>query len=250
MSSSAVAMGRVAFAALIIGAAPAFAQQAQSSSEPGIVIVHPARVPVPGSPQAIARSANLRPPPPGPIESRLVPITEGSAFRERSDSRADPPVAASAAPPAAGSSGRVVGAYSSPPPPSAPVSAAIFAAPPVASLAAPTGPAVAASPPAEPAPSIPGGPLAVIPFVGQSANLTDTTRAELDQVAKRFAEQKVRQLEVRGFAMGSEIDSRKVALARALVVRAYLIDRGVKARIEVGSFAGEGSHVEILAPGT
>jgi len=60
----------------------------------------------------------------------------------------------------------------------------------------------------------------------------------------------VRQLELRGFAMGSEIDSRKVALARALVVRAYLIDLGVKARIEVGSFAGEGSHVEILAPRT
>ena len=60
----------------------------------------------------------------------------------------------------------------------------------------------------------------------------------------------MRQIEVRGFAIGSGIDSRKVALARALVVRAYLIDARVKARIEVGSFAGEGNHVEILAPGT
>ena len=99
MSSSAVAMGRVAFAALIIGAAPAFAQQAQPSSEPGVVVVQPARVPVPGSPQAAERNANLRPPPPGPIESRLLPIPE-SGLRAPRDARSEPPAAASAAPPA------------------------------------------------------------------------------------------------------------------------------------------------------
>ena len=99
MSSSAVAMGRVAFAALIIGAAPAFAQQAQPSSEPGVVVVQPARVPVPGSPQAAERNANLRPPPPGPIESRLLPIPESGLGAPR-DSRSEPPAAASAAPPA------------------------------------------------------------------------------------------------------------------------------------------------------
>ena len=62
------------------------------------------------------------------------------------------------------------------------------------------------------------------------------------------AELGVRRIELRGYAFGGGIDSRKVALARALVVRAYLIDARVKARIEVGSFEGEGSHVEILAP--
>ena len=249
MSSSAVAMGRVAIAALIIGATPAFAQQAQQPGEPGIVIVHPARVPVPGSPQAAERNANLRPPPPGPIESRLVPIPDGSIPRAPRDTRPDPPpAAASAAPPAGASSGQSA-SRSSPPPTSAPISAPIFATPPVQSLA-PSGPAVAASRPAEPAPTIAGAPLAVIGFAGQSANLTEATRAELDQIAKRIAEQRVRHIELRGFAMGAEIDSRKVALARALVVRAYLIDRGVKARIEVGSFAGEGSHVEILTPRT
>jgi outer membrane protein OmpA-like peptidoglycan-associated protein len=239
MSSSAVAMGRVAFAALIIGAAPAVAQQAQSSSEPGVVVVQPARVPVPGSPQAAERNANLRPPPPGPIESRLLPIPEGG-LRAPRDARSEPPAAASAAPPAVESSGQSA---------NAPISAPIFATPRVQTLA-PSGPAVAASRPVEPAPSVPGAPLAVIGFAGQSANLTEATRAELDQLAKRIAEQRVRQIEVRGFAIGSGIDSRKVALARALVVRAYLIDSRVKARIEVGSFAGEGNHVEILAPGT
>ncbi|MPZ34131.1 MAG: OmpA family protein [Rhodospirillales bacterium] len=248
MSSSAVAMGRVAFAALIIGATPAFAQQAQPSSEPGIVIVRPARVPVPGSPQATERSANLRPPPPGPIESRLLPIPEGS-LRAPRDARTEPPAAASAAPPAGASSSQSAG-RSSPPVTSAPISAPIFATPPVRALATPSGPPVAASQPAEPAAPIAGAPLAVIGFAGQSANLTDATRAELDQVAKRIAELGLRHIELRGFAFGGSIDSRKVALARALVVRAYLIDARVKARIEVGSFAGEGSHVEILAPGT
>jgi outer membrane protein OmpA-like peptidoglycan-associated protein len=239
MSSSAVAKGRVALAALIIGAAPAFAQQAQPSNEPGIVIVHPARVPVPGSPQAAERNANLRPPPPGPIESRLVPLPEGSASRGTRD--------AGAAPPASASSDQ---STSAPPPASAPTSGAIFATPRVQSLAAPTGPAIAASRPGEPVASAPGAPLAVIGFAGQSANLTEATRAELDQLAKRIAERGVRQIELRGFAIGGSIDSRKVALARALVVRAYLIDARVKARIEVGTFEGEGSHVEILAPRT
>ena len=191
MSSSAVAMGRVAFAALIIGAAPAFAQQAQPSSEPGVVVVQPARVPVPGSPQAAERNANLRPPPPGPIESRLLPIPE-SGLRAPRDARSEPPAAASAAPPAVESSGQSA---------SAPISGPIFATPPVQSLAAPSGPAVAASRPAEPAPSVPGAPLAVIGFAGQSANLTEATRAELDQIAKRIAEQGVRQIELRGFAI-------------------------------------------------
>jgi outer membrane protein OmpA-like peptidoglycan-associated protein len=239
MSSSAVAIGRVAFAALIIGAAPAVAQQAPPSNEPGVVVVQPARVPVPGSPQAAERNANLRPPPPGPIESRLLPLPEGG-LRAPRDARSEPPAAASAAPPAVESSDQAA---------NAPISAPIFATPRVQTLA-PSGPAAAASRPVEPAPSVPGAPLAIIGFAGQSANLTEATRAELDQLAKRIAEQRVRQIEVRGFAIGSGIDSRKVALARALVVRAYLIDSRVKARIEVGSFAGEGNHVEILAPGT
>ncbi len=230
MSSSAVAKGRVAIVALIIGATPAIAQQAQQSNDSGIVVVRPARVPVPGSPQAAERAASLRPPPPGPIESRLIPIPEGS-LRGPRDSASAPPAAASAAPPT-----------------TAPLSGPIFANPPVMTLAEPSAPAVAASrQAAEPAAPVPGAPLAVIVFSGQSANLTDTTRAELDQVAKRIAEKGVRQVELRGYAFGG-IDSRKVALARALVVRAYLIDAKIKARIEVGSFEGEGAYVEILGP--
>ena len=44
-----------------------------------------------------------------------------------------------------------------------------------------------------------------------------------------------------------------MALARALSVRSYLIDQGVKARIEVGAFASSGSsggseRVDVLGP--
>lgn len=92
--------------------------------------------------------------------------------------------------------------------------------------------------------------IGVIPFTLQSPNLTDATRRELDEVAKRIVASRLRQVELRSFAMGSEIESRKIALARALVVRSYLLDRGVKARIEVGSFAGDGQDVQILAPKT
>ena len=87
-----------------------------------------------------------------------------------------------------------------------------------------------------------GTKVATIPFAGQSA--------DLDRVAKNISEKSLRQVELRAFASGAEIDSRKIALARALVVRSHLIDRGVKSRIEVGAFAGDGERVDILVPNT
>ena len=73
----------------------------------------------------------------------------------------------------------------------------------------------------------------MIAFIGRSAALTPATKAELDQIARRIGP-----------------DGRKIALARALVVRSYLMDKGVKSRIEVGSFSGDGDSVEILVPNT
>ena len=47
----------------------------------------------------------------------------------------------------------------------------------------------------------------------------------------------------------------KVSLARALAVRSYLIDRGVKSRIDVGAFlaetpGGANERVDVVAPNT
>lgn len=202
MPSSSAAMRCLALAALVMGAAPAFAQGA---NDPGTIVVQPARVPVAGSPGSYDSSANLPSPPAGPIESRLLPIPEGTNVRV--------PQTAAAAPPPATTFG---------------------------SLFAPS------APPSEPA----AGPLSVIPFTGQSANLTDATKAELERVAKAISDKRIRHIELRAFAAGGDLDSRKIALARALVVRSYLIDLRVRARIEVGSFAGDGQQVEIVVPNT
>jgi hypothetical protein len=196
MPSSAVAVCRLALAALALGAAPALAQD---------IIVQPARVPVAGAPGSYDRSANLPAPPPGPIESRLVNIPAGPSA----------PAAPSVTVPA------------TPPP----------------------GPTLAVGTPAVPS-TQPGGPFGTIAFIGRSVVLTPATKAELDQIAKRIADQKLRHIELRAFAADVGPDSRKVALARALVVRSYLMDRGVKSRIEVGSFSGDGDSVEILVPNT
>ena len=168
---------------LALGIGTAYAQ----SADDGAIVVRPARVPAAGA----VDQANLPQPPPGPIESRVLPLPETGNLRTPRESRHVPPT--------------------------------------------PGGAASAKT-------------IAVISFDGASPNLTDSTKAELEQIAKRIANQRLRQIELRAFAAGGDLESRKIALARALVVRAYLVDLGVKLRIEVGSFSGEGRHVEILAP--
>jgi outer membrane protein OmpA-like peptidoglycan-associated protein len=98
-------------------------------------------------------------------------------------------------------------------------------------------------------------PAASVLFGSNSAEISDLGKSDLDRVAKTIAQQRMSQIEVRAFAGGADpTDARKVALARALAVRSYLIDQGVKARIEVGAFAagrnsGPAERVDILAPG-
>jgi outer membrane protein OmpA-like peptidoglycan-associated protein len=144
-----------------------------------------------------------------------------------------------------------------PAPPPGPIESRLVNAPaappaPVVTVPAtpPPGPTLAVGTPAAIPSTQPGGPFGTIAFIGRSAALTPATKAELDQIAKRIADQKLRHIELRAFAPDTGPDSRKIALARALVVRSYLKDRGVKSRIEVGSFSGDGDSVEILVPST
>ena len=157
--------------------------------------------------------------------------------------------------PVAGAPGTYERSLPSPPP--GPIESRLVNAPaapyaPVVTVPAtpPPGAAVALGAPAAISSTQPSGPFGTIAFVSRSVVLTPATKAELDQIARRIADQKLRHLELRSFAADIGPDSRKVALARALVVRSYLIDRGVKSRIEVGSFAGDGDSVEILVPNT
>ena len=146
------------------------------------------------------------------------------------------------APPPGPIESRLVSVPAGPAAPAAP-SVTVPATPPPAATLASTTPTVVPS-------TQPGGPFGTIGFMGRSAALTPATKAELDQIARRIADQKLRHIELRAFAADTGPDSRKIALARALVVRSYLMDKGVKSRIEVGSFSGDGDSVEILVPNT
>jgi outer membrane protein OmpA-like peptidoglycan-associated protein len=210
--------------------------------------------------------AFLPKPPPDATTSRIVAIPErGDARIPRdllSGAPAPEPVTVTATPPAP----VPMPARVEPTPPPAPAPAPIARpAPPPAVAAAPApapvppAPAAATPPPASRAIAITtpmpdssgkGSAIATIPFAGQSADLSDTAKAELDRIAKNISDKSLRQVELRAFASGADPDNRKIALARALVVRSYLIDRGVKSRIEVGAFAGDGERVDILVPNT
>ena len=214
----------------------------------GVQAPPPAYVPY----AAYGQGSYLPAPPPGPIESRLLAIPE----------RGDAPGARR--PPAS--------VTPEPPPPSAPVASAPPPPPPPAQTATPAPEPVpikrppvetaAAAPPPPPAPAptspaprpAPAAAMATLTFSSQSAEITGEARAELERVAKTLGN--TRQIELRAYAGGPDpADARKVALARALAVRSYLIDLGVKARIEVGAFSADGRNgaserVDVIAPGT
>jgi outer membrane protein OmpA-like peptidoglycan-associated protein len=92
-------------------------------------------------------------------------------------------------------------------------------------------------------------------FKSNSADISDRAKADLNGVAKTISEQRMTQIELRAFAIGGDdpVEGRRIAVARALAVRSYLIDQGVTARIEVGAFTARNAHaeerVEVLAPG-
>jgi OmpA family protein len=85
--------------------------------------------------------------------------------------------------------------------------------------------AVVAPPPIVPAAPAPA-PIVTIYFASQSAEIPEQSKAELGRLAKAL--KGARQIELNAYAGGGDpIDDRKVALARALAVRAYLVDLGV-----------------------
>jgi len=189
-------------------------------------------------------------PPPSRIESRLIDDGQGDVGRTPPPSSARQVVAIPATLPPA----QVAAA---PPPPVAPPPSPVQPAP-VQVIEPPVAPARAAAPvprptamaalaPEPPAPAPSGQAISAIPFMPGSAILSEGAKAELDRVAAIVSsDRKVRGIELHAHAGEGDPESRKVALARALVVRSYLIDRRVRARIEVGAFSGSGERVDIL----
>ncbi len=95
-------------------------------------------------------------------------------------------------------------------------------------------------------------PVATIYFANGSVEIIGAGRAELTRVANIL--KGMRHIEVHAYAGGNDpADDRKLALARALVIRSYLIDLGVTPKMEVANsslpFRGDGTteYVDILA---
>jgi outer membrane protein OmpA-like peptidoglycan-associated protein len=220
--------------------------------------------PAPGTTDA--PGSHLPAPPRGALESRIVAIPERGDVRIPRDLLGVAPTPPAASPPAPVPAPPPVASRAETMPPAAaptPTPTARPAPPAVAAAPAPAPAPAAAATPAPTGRGIPittpspdqsatakGATVATIPFAGQSADLSDDAKSELDRIAKNIGDKGLRQVELRAFASGAEPDSRKIALARALVVRSYLIDKGVKSRIEVGAFAGDGERVDIVVPGT
>ena len=128
-----------------------------------------------------------------------------------------------------------------PAPAPAPQAAAPAAATPAAATPAPVPapPQVAAAPVAPrpiPAPSVQGG-VVTIAFPGGQGELPAGDLTALDALAKQYATGEDR-LQIRAYATNSVSDggsgARRLSLTRALAVRQYLIDKGIRStRIDV-----------------
>ena len=132
--------------------------------------------------------------------------------------------------------------------------AAFWTAVAAAQSASTPTPAAPATPAADSAANPAASPAATVPFDRQSVEINAAARSTLDTLAQVLAAQGVRQVELHGYATGDDADeARKLALVRTLAVRMYLIDQGVKARIEVMAQAapakgGPKERVDIMTP--
>lgn len=107
---------------------------------------------------------------------------------------------------------------------------------------------------ASPMPATPPGPAVRVFFNPGSAELTADARVELDRAAVTLAQKTARPIELRAYAGGASGDGRGISLARALAVRGYLIERGVKGTTEVSanlaqSGAATSDRVDIVMRG-
>lgn len=93
------------------------------------------------------------------------------------------------------------------------------------------------SPPPAPVAAAKGGDSLSVVFAGESARLPDTSHAELDRLVKRMQKDDGLALQLLAYAEGDEANAskaRRLSLSRALEVRKYLMEQGLRStRIEV-----------------
>ncbi len=194
---------------------------------------------------------------PGPRQSNAVPT---APIVPAAPSRDDQPVTAPTQPPAAKVETPPVATTAPPAPvvaPKAPEPTPVVAsAPPIAAPKAPEPtppPVIAAAPPkmpdptpAAPTPAAPvrvasaasaGSNLNAIDFSAGTTELPTSAKPALDAVAAKLATNDAMRVQVVAHATGGSdqaIEARRVSLARAVAVRGYLIEKGVRSlRIDV-----------------
>lgn len=138
-------------------------------------------------------------------------------------------------------------------PPAPPLPAPVVAAPPpmpmpVVQPVAPA-PQLAAAAPVPSAPIRKGDNASVV-FAAESSHLPDVSRAELDRIAQKMERDESLNLQLLAYAAGDEANAskaRRMSLSRALEVRKYLMEMGVRStRIEVRALGNkiEGSPAD------
>jgi len=119
-------------------------------------------------------------------------------------------------------------------------------APPAVQFVPP--PPVAAIPDTPPAP-VRKGDLLTVPFATDSARLSEGTRGDLERIAQRMEKDESLSLQLLAYAAGDEANAskaRRLSLSRALELRKYLMEMGVRStRIEVRAL---GNKVESGSP--
>lgn len=106
--------------------------------------------------------------------------------------------------------------------------------------------APAAAPPAEarpPAPVVPGIDDLMIAFEGNSADLPSGAREKIDNATAHMKSMDSGRLQIRAYATGEDANkgsARRISLARALAVRARMMEKGIDpARLDVRALGAE-----------
>lgn len=111
------------------------------------------------------------------------------------------------------------------------------------SVAPPPSPPVAEKETAPQAAAVPSLGDLTLEFTGNSSDIGETLTGKLDNVAAQLAAQGSGRLQVRAYAAGEDgttSSARRIALSRALAVRSYLMDKGIKAsRVDVRALGSD-----------
>jgi outer membrane protein OmpA-like peptidoglycan-associated protein len=232
---------------------PALAELIQATQKP-VEIKPPAEPKV-----AEAKPAPVQIPTPAPVAKPAVPpkpqIAEVPVVKPEPAKPAGPQISLPEMPAPKPAAPAAVVKAEVPPAPIAPVAPVIKAeVPPAPVVAAPPAPApmplaVLTPPPAAPAPIVPQvaavtGPAVALKgdtlsmrYAGEDFKLPDSARAELTALAKRMEKSESLSLQLLSYASGDEASAsaaRRLSLSRAIEVRKFLLDQGVRStRIEM-----------------